>query len=69
MLEYGITEATDLDGVLEHGVVELPEGEAEALGDLGQRDGELAHHRLPGEGVCCLCRLQRDISGISAVQP
>ena len=38
---------TNLDGVLEHGVVQLAEGEAKAAAHLGQADRELTNRR-PG---------------------
>ena len=38
---------TNLDGVLEHSVIQLTEGEAEAAADLGQADRELTNRR-PG---------------------
>ena len=36
---------TNLDGVLEHSVIQLTEGEAEAAADLGQADRELTNCR------------------------
>ena len=58
---------TNLDGVLEHGVIQLAEGEAKAAAHLRQADRELTNRRPGISFIFCLFhqRYERDAPGVS----